>query len=70
MRFGGSATAVLFGKELKLLGRDPELISQLDQQLGLMVPILAMIFTDHQVTQARLAAAGVFLAGALSSSLA
>ena len=27
VRFGGSATAVLFGKELKLLGRDPELIS-------------------------------------------
>jgi len=35
-----------------------------------MVPILALIFTDGQVTPARLAAAGVFLTGALSSSLA
>jgi ABC-2 type transport system permease protein len=70
VRFGGSATAVLFGKELKLLGRDPELISQIGQQLVFMVPILALIFTDGQVTPARLAAAGVFLAGALSSSLA
>jgi len=70
VRFGGSATAVLFGKELKLLGRDPELISQIGQQLVFMVPILALIFTDGLVTPARLAAAGVFLAGALSSSLA
>ena len=70
VRFGGSATAALFGKELKLLGRDPELISQIGQQLVFMVPILALIFTDGQVTPARLAAAGVFLAGALSSSLA
>ena len=70
VRFGGSATAVLFGKELKLLGRDPELISQIGQQLVFMVPILALIFTDGQVTPARLAAASVFLAGALSSSLA
>ncbi|WP_017668724.1 ABC transporter permease [Sandarakinorhabdus sp. AAP62] len=70
VRFGGSAFAALFGKELKLLGRDPELISQIGQQLVFMVPILALIFTDGQVTPARLAAAGVFLAGALSSSLA
>ncbi len=70
VRFGGSATAVLFGKELKLLGRDPELISQIGQQLVFMVPILALIFTDGDITPARLAAAGVFLAGALSSSLA
>ena len=70
VRFGGSASAALFSKELKLLGRDPELISQIGQQLVFMVPILALIFTDGQVTPARLAAAGVFLAGALSSSLA
>lgn len=70
VRFGGSAFAVLFGKELKLLGRDPELISQIGQQLVFMVPILALIFTDGEVTPVRLAAAGVFLSGALSSSLA
>ena len=70
VRFGGSAFAALFGKELKLLGRDPELISQIGQQLVFMVPILALIFTDGEVTPVRLAAAGVFLSGALSSSLA
>lgn len=68
-RFGGSAFAVLYGKELKLLGRDPELISQIGQQLVFMVPILALIFTDGQVTPQRLAAAGVFLGGTLASSL-
>lgn len=70
VHFGSSAFAALFGKELKLLGRDPELMSQIGQQLVFMVPILALIFTDGQVTPQRLAAAGVFLAGALSSSLA
>lgn len=70
VRFGASAFAALFAKELRLLGRDPELISQIGQQLVFMVPILALIFTDGQVTPQRLAAAGVFLAGALSSSLA
>ena len=70
VRFGGGPVAVLYGKELKLLGRDPELVSQIGQQLVFMVPILALIFTDGQVTPARLAAAGVFLGGALSSSLA
>lgn len=69
-RFGGSAFAVLYGKELKLLGRDPELISQIGQQLVFMVPILALIFTDGAVTPQRLAAAGVFLGGTLASSLA
>ena len=69
-RFGGSAVALLYGKELKLLGRDPELISQIGQQLVFMVPILALIFTDGQVTPQRLAAAGVFLGGTLASSLA
>jgi ABC-2 type transport system permease protein len=70
VRFGGAPVAALFGKEMRLLGRDPELISQIGQQLVFMVPILALIFTDGQVTPARLAAAGVFLAGALASSLA
>ncbi len=69
-RFGGSPFAVLFGKELRLLGRDPELIAQIGQQLVFMVPVLALIFTDGRITPARMAAAGVFLGGALASSLA
>ncbi|MEI6484634.1 MAG: hypothetical protein WCO11_00040 [Sphingomonadales bacterium] len=69
-RFGSGPVAVLYAKELKLLARDPELVSQIGQQLVFMVPILALIFTDGAVTPARLAAAGVFLGGALSSSLA
>lgn len=69
-RFGSGPVMVLYGKELKLLARDPELVSQIGQQLVFMVPILALIFTDGAVTPARLAAAGVFLAGALTSSLA
>ena len=43
---------------------------QIGQQLVFMVPILALIFTDGQITPERLAAAGVFLGGTLASSLA
>lgn len=68
--FGGSPFSVMFGKEMKLLGRDPELISQIGQQLVFMVPVLALIFTDGQITPVRMATAGVFLGGALASSLA
>lgn len=68
--FGGSPFTVMFGKEMKLLGRDPELISQIGQQLVFMVPVLALIFTDGNITPQRMAAAGVFLGGALASSLA
>lgn len=68
--FGGSPFTVMFGKEMKLLGRDPELISQIGQQLVFMVPVLALIFTDGTITPQRMAAAGVFLGGALASSLA
>lgn len=68
--FGGSPFSVMFGKEMKLLRRDPELISQIGQQLVFMVPVLALIFTDGNITPQRMAAAGVFLGGALASSLA
>lgn len=68
--FGGSPFTVMFGKEMKLLRRDPELISQIGQQLVFMVPVLALIFTDGNITPQRMAAAGVFLGGALASSLA
>ncbi|MBU6165689.1 MAG: hypothetical protein KGQ52_06110 [Alphaproteobacteria bacterium] len=69
-RFGGSPLAVLFAKELRLLRRDPELVAQIGQQLVFMVPIIALIFTGGSITPGRLAAAGVFVSGALASSLA
>lgn len=69
-RFGASPFAALAGKEIKLLRRDPELISQIGQQLVFMVPVLALIFTDGRITPERMASAGVFLGGALASSLA
>ena len=69
-RFGGSPFAVLYGKELTLLWRDPELITQIGQQMVFMVPIVALIFADGHVTPERMASAGVFLGGALASSLA
>ena len=69
-RFGGSPFGVLYGKELTLLGRDPELITQIGQQMVFMVPVVALIFADGQITPQRMASAGVFLGGALASSLA
>lgn len=69
-RFGGSPMGVLYGKELTLLGRDPELITQIGQQMVFMVPIVALIFADGRITPERMASAGVFLGGALASSLA
>ena len=69
-RFGGSPLVVLFGKEWRLLRRDPELVAQIGQQLVFMVPIVALIFSGGTITPGRLAAAGVFVGGALASSLA
>lgn len=69
-RFGGSPARVLYGKELTLLRRDPELITQIGQQMVFMVPVVALIFADGQITAQRMASAGVFLGGALASSLA
>jgi len=68
--FGGSTMAVMFRKEWRLLARDPELVAQIGQQLVFMVPVVALLFTGGQITAARLAAAGVFVGGALASSLA
>lgn len=69
-RFGGSVMAVMFRKEWRLLARDPELVAQIGQQLVFMVPVVALLFTGGQITAHRLAAAGVFVGGALASSLA
>ncbi len=69
-RFGGSPLMVMFRKEWRLLARDPELVAQIGQQLVFMVPVVALLFTGGQVTAQRLAAAGVFVGGALASSLA
>lgn len=69
-RFGGSPARVLYGKELTLLGRDPELITQIGQQMVFVVPVVALLFADGNITPQRMASAGVFLGGALASSLA
>jgi ABC-2 type transport system permease protein len=69
-RFGGSPLAMMFHKEWRLLARDPELVAQIGQQLVFMVPVVALLFSGGQITAPRLAAAGVFIGGALASSLA
>lgn len=68
--FRGGLGRILLVKELRLLGRDPELIAAISLQLAYMVPAFALIFIGGAVTPARLAAAAVLFAGLLPASLA
>ncbi len=61
---------VLLQKELRLLGRDPELLAAVALQLAYMVPAFGLIFVGGGVTNARMAAACVLFSGLLPSSLA
>lgn len=70
MRFGAGHYRILIGKELRLLGRDPELVSVIALQLAYMIPAFGLIFAGGHVSPARLAAATVLFAGLLTSSLA
>ena len=61
---------ILLVKELRLLWRDPELLSAVALQLAYMIPAFGLIFAGGGVSSWRLAAATVLFAGLLPSSLA
>ncbi|MFZ4689672.1 MAG: hypothetical protein ACOYLS_10590 [Polymorphobacter sp.] len=68
-RFRSGVAGILLTKELRLLGRDPELLSSVALQLAYMIPAFALIFSSVGVLPARLAAACVLFCGLLASSL-
>jgi ABC-2 type transport system permease protein len=72
-RFNGSPFSVLVRKELRLLGRDPALISQILLQMLYLTPIAFVMLrnaSDHVITAVALGASGmVFLTGQLAGSL-
>jgi ABC-2 type transport system permease protein len=70
LRFRSGLYRILVAKELRLLGRDPELVSVIALQLAYMVPAFGLIFAGGVVSPGRLAAASVLFAGLLTSSLA
>jgi ABC-2 type transport system permease protein len=69
-RFAGGQFRMLLTKELRLLGRDPELVAVIALQMAYMIPAFGLIFAGGLVSPARLAAAAVLFAGLLTSSLA
>lgn len=68
-RFQTGVMRILLVKELRLLWRDPELLSAVALQLAYMIPAFALIFAGGTVSSARLAAACVLFCGLLASSL-
>ena len=68
-RFRTGTMRILLSKEVRLLWRDPELLSAMALQLAYMIPAFGLIFAGGGVSAARLAAACVLFAGLLSSSL-
>ena len=69
-RFAGGQFRMLLTKELRLLGRDPELVAVIALQMAYMIPAFGLIFAGGVMSPARLAAAAVLFAGLLTSSLA
>lgn len=70
LRFRSGLYRILVVKELRLLGRDPELVSVIALQLAYMIPAFGLIFAGGVVSPGRLAAAAVLFSGLLTSSLA
>lgn len=68
-RFQTGVARVLLVKELRLLWRDPELLSAVALQLAYMIPAFGLIFAGGTVSPDRLAAACVLFCGLLASSL-
>lgn len=68
-RFRSGLRRILLVKELRLLWRDPELLSSVALQLAYMIPAFGLIFSGGGISPSRLAAACVLFSGLLSSSL-
>jgi ABC-2 type transport system permease protein len=68
-QFRSGLPRILLVKELRLLWRDPELLSSLALQLAYMIPAFGLIFSGGGVSPGRLAAACVLFSGLLASSL-
>ncbi len=67
--FQSGVQRILLTKELRLLGRDPELLAAISLQLAYMVPAFGLIFAGGGVSPARLASACVLFAALLPASL-
>ncbi len=67
--FRSGLTRILLDKELRLLWRDPELLSAVALQLAYMVPAFGVIFAGGGVSPSRLVAATVLFSAMLPSSL-
>lgn len=68
-RFRAGLQRVLLDKELRLLWRDPELLSAVALQLAYMIPAFGLIFAGGATSPPRLVAACVLFCGLLASSL-
>ncbi len=72
-RFLSGLTRIMVVKELRLLGRDPELLGQITLRLLFLIPAIALVFRSGShggnVDAPRLAAAATVFAGFLASSL-
>lgn len=70
VRFGASPTSTILRKELRLLARDPELLSQVLLQLLYLLPVFALLVTrDATLPLARIAIGCTTIAALLASSL-
>ena len=70
VKFGAGPIATIVRKELHLLARDPELLSQLTLQMVYMLPIVVLIFTgEGGLPPPRVAAACTAFAALLASNL-
>ncbi len=71
VRFGGGVARVVIAKELRLIARDPELITQIALRLVYMVPLGVLVLRGEDGIDAPgVAAAATACAGLLASSLA
>ncbi len=71
VRFGTGLTRIIVTKELRLIARDPELITQIALRLIYMIPLAALVLRGkHGLDAPAIAAATTACAGLLASSLA
>ncbi|QYE36577.1 hypothetical protein KZX46_12035 [Polymorphobacter sp. PAMC 29334] len=71
VRFGTGLARIIVTKELRLIARDPELITQIALRLIYMIPLAALVLRDkHGLDAPGIAAAATACAGLLASSLA
>jgi ABC-2 type transport system permease protein len=70
LKFGNNSRSILIVKELRLIGRDPWLLTQLFTQLLYILPLGAMLWRKSTQGMPWGWLLGVFLAGSIAGSLA